>query len=292
METFLVQMLNGLVAVGLLLIVALGLNLIFGLLNIINFAHGAFFALGGFLLITVSRVVGDFSGNIWLGLLAAPLLMAAIALPIERTVIRPILSRPMSVSLLATYALTLILDEGSRMIWGAVPLRVDAPIGLMGSLSVLGSPFPVYRLFVIVVSIAVAVGLLIFLDKTSIGLCIKASSEDRLMSSCVGINIKQLFSIAFALGLAMAAIAGGIAAPIYTVYPGSGEIVIIDAFVVLVMGGLGSIRGTIVASIIVGLVRTVGSVFIAQWSIAMVFAALVIVLLLRPKGILNEGRLI
>ena len=292
METVVVQSLNALVAIGLLLIMSLGLNLLFGVLNVINFAHGAFFALGGFLLITVSRALGGFPGNVWLGILAAPIIMAVIALPIERTIIRPILSRPMSVSLLATYALTLVIDEASRMIWGAVPISVNAPLGLEGSVSVLGATFPVYRLFIIFISALVAVGLLIFLDKTKIGLCIKASSEDRLMSSCVGINIKRLFTITFALGLAMAAIAGAVAAPVYNVYPGAGEIVIIDAFVVLVMGGLGSIRGTMAASGIVGLVRTIGSVFIAQWSIAMVFAALIIVLLVRPRGIFNEGRMI
>jgi branched-subunit amino acid ABC-type transport system permease component len=280
------QVLNGLQASVLLMLITIGLTIIFGILLIVNFAHGSFYMIGAYLAVSIiSR-----AGNFWAALVLAPIIVGLGGALTERFIVRPMRGRPVVQTLLLTFGLALILDDSVRALWGPVPFSVSPPEWLQGTVRVFGISYPSYRLFIMLFGAAAALIVVLLLEYTTIGTVVRAASSDHEMVEAMGINTSALFLWVFALGAGLAAMSGVVAAPLLTVTPGMGASVIIDAFVILVLGGLGSLRGTVLAALIVGQIQTLGAVYLAQYASVLVFVLMGAVLLVRPRGILNLGR--
>ncbi|MGE0153206.1 MAG: branched-chain amino acid ABC transporter permease [Reyranellaceae bacterium] len=280
-------MLNGLVTGTLLMLITFGLTIIFGILLVVNFAHGSLYALGAYMAATITATTQHF----WLALVVVPIAVAVVGVLIERFAIRPMRQRTVIMTLLLTFGLTLILDEVTRLIWGTAPRAVPVPELLSGSVTAFGLTYPLYRLFIVVLGAALALLLYLFLEKTDLGTVIRAASSDAEIVQVMGINTSLLFTCVFALGCGLAGLSGVIAAPLRTVGPSMGTDIIVDAFVVLVLGGLGSLRGTVMAALLVGQVRMLGAAVISEYSSVLIFILMAGVLLVRPRGLLNLGRL-
>ncbi len=281
------QVLNGLVTGTLLMLITFGLTIIFGILLVVNFAHGSLYALGAYIAATITAMTQHF----WLALVLVPIAVAIVGVLIERFAIRPMRQRTVIMTLLLTFGLALIIDEVTRLIWGAAPRAVPVPELLSGAVSILGFTYPLYRLFIVALGAALALLLYLFLEKTDLGTVIRAASSDAEIVQVMGINTSLLFTCVFALGCGLAGLSGVIAAPLQTVGPSMGTDIIVDAFVVLVLGGLGSLRGTVMAALLVGQVRMLGAAVISEYSSVLTFVLMAGVLLVRPRGLLNLGRL-
>lgn len=257
----LVQMLNGLQLGILLFLVAAGLTLVFGVMDVINLAHGVQYMLGAYLMVTATVLTGSF----WLGL---PLALAAaliLGLVLERLVIRPLYGRDHLEQVLATFGVILFLSEGVKMVWGAAPLSIPMPEALSGSVRLMeGLNYPVYRLALLAAGLGVAALLYVLVTRTRTGMLLRAGATNAAMVSALGIDIKTLFAKVFAFGAMLAAFAGAMAGPILSVEPGMGDNLLILAFVVIVIGGIGSIRGAFVAALLVGLIDTLGRSFLTD----------------------------
>ncbi|MBC7280396.1 branched-chain amino acid ABC transporter permease [Hoeflea sp.] len=252
---FLEQILNGLQLGVMLFLMAAGLTLIFGVMGLINLAHGSLFMLGGF----VCAAVAAWSGSFWLGLIASLAAAAAMGALVEIVVIRRLYDRDHLDQVLATFALVLMFSEGVRFVFGSFPLYLDPPAFLAGAVILPGGlPYPAYRLAIIVAGLLVAIGLGLLISRTRLGMQIRAGESDREMIAALGVDIRFLYTVVFALGAALAGLAGAMVGAIQSVQIGMGEPVLILAFVVIVIGGIGSIRGALVAALIVGLVDTMG----------------------------------
>lgn len=284
---WLTQVLNGLVLGVLLLLITLGLTIIFGIVGVVNFAHGSLYMLGAYFAISIIAATGNF----WVGLIGAPLLVGAVGIVMERAVIRPVRKHPSIFTLLLTFGVALVLDEAVKIFWGALPYSIAAPSALSGTIRLIGLPYPVYRLFILGFGLGVTALLFLFLEKTDLGVVVRAASADSEMLEVMGINTSRLFMWVFALGSALAALGGVVAGPLLTVYPGMGVGIIIEAFVVLVLGGLGSLRGAIMAAALVSQVQALGAAVISEYALGIVFAMMAAILLLRPRGLLGQGRL-
>jgi len=282
---FLIQVLNG-VQYGLLLfLVASGLTLIFGIMGIINLAHGSFYMIGAYLAFSLTRLAGNF----WLGLAAGVVLAVLIGMALEWLVIRFLYERDHLYQVLLTYGLILIFEEIRSLVWGddvhgvQVPPALDFSIPLTDTLS-----YQVYRLAMSGICLAIAFGMYWLIQKTRLGMMIRAGSVNRDMAQSLGINIGLLYRLVFALGLALAAFAGMLAAPISSVYPGMGNQVLIISFVVVVIGGIGSVKGALVAALAIGLADTFGKVLLPQIAGMVVYLLMAAVLLWRPQGIFGR----
>ncbi|WP_048647285.1 branched-chain amino acid ABC transporter permease [Nitratireductor soli] len=252
---FIEQILNGLQFGVMLFLMAAGLTLIFGVMGLINLAHGSLFMVGAFACATVAAATGSF----WLGLVASLAAAAAAGAVVEILVIRRLYERNHLDQVLATFALILIFSEGTRWVFGSFPLYLDIPALLSGAVRLPGgAQYPVYRLAVIGVGIAVAIGLYLLIGKTRLGMRIRAGESDREMIAALGIDIGTLYTLVFALGAALAGLAGAMVGALQSVQVGMGEPVLILAFVVIVIGGIGSIKGALIGSILVGLTETLG----------------------------------
>jgi branched-chain amino acid transport system permease protein len=252
---FLEQILNGLQLGVMLFLMAAGLTLIFGVMGLINLAHGSLFMVGGFVCAAVAAATGSF----WLGLIASLVAAAALGAIIEIVVIRRLYDRDHLDQVLATFALVLMFSEGVRFIFGSFPLYLDPPAILAGPVTLPGGlPYPAYRLAIIVAGLVVAIGLGLLISRTRLGMQIRAGEADREMIAALGVDIRFLYTVVFALGAALAGFAGALVGALQSVQVGMGEPVLILAFVVIVIGGIGSIRGALVAALIVGLVDTLG----------------------------------
>ena len=248
------QLLNGLQAGTMLFLMAAGLTLVFGVMGLINLAHGSLYMVGAFAAATAAALTGSF-------LLALVAALAAAALAgaiVEVAVLRRLYRRDHLDQVLATFALILIFSEGTRLIFGSFPLYLDVPKALSGTVHLGTLSYPLYRLFIIVVGIAVAVGLYVLINRTRLGVQIRAGEADREMIAALGIDIARLYTVVFALGAALAGLAGAMIGPIQSVQVGMGEPVLIMAFVVVVIGGIGSIHGALVGAILVGVTDTLG----------------------------------
>ena len=278
--------LNG-VAIGmLLLLVASGLSLIFGLMGVVNFAHGSLFMIGAY----VGLVVFDSSGVFLLALLVAPFLVAGIGIVMEFLTLRPLYGRDPLYQILLTFGIALILDEAVVLVWGPNALSFPTPSWAAGILDVAGATFPVYRAVVIAVGAAVAVAVYLFLQRTRYGLVVRAGTDNRKMVEASGINVKRAFTIMFAVGAGMAAIGGVVAGPMMAAYPAMGTDMVIEAFVVVVIGGLGSFRGSVVGALLAGLVQSFGNFYVPEASSILIFVLMVVVLVVRPAGLFGtEG---
>jgi urea ABC transporter permease protein UrtB len=275
---------NG-IAIGMLFfLVAAGLSLIFGLMGVINFAHGSLYMIGAY----VGLVVFDRSDLFLLALLIVPFVIAGIGVVMEYCTLRPLYDRDPIYQILLTFGLALVFDEAVTLIWGLNALNFSRPAWLTGTVSLGAGQFPFYRVFVIVLGAVVGAGLYLFLERTRFGLVVRAGTNNRDMVELCGINVKRAFTVVFGVGAGMAAVAGVAAGPIFSVYPEMGTEMIIEAFAVVVIGGLGSFRGSLVGALAVGLLQAFGNYFLVNFSSMLVFALMIVVLLVRPHGLLGD----
>ncbi|HUF86015.1 MAG TPA: branched-chain amino acid ABC transporter permease [Thermohalobaculum sp.] len=253
------QLLNGLQLGVMLFLMAAGLTLVFGVMGLINLAHGALYMTGAFVCAWVAGMTGSF----WAGLLAAVPAAALVGALVEVAVIRRLYARDHLDQVLATFALILVFSEGARMIFGARPMWLDIPEALTGHVSLPGgAAYPVYRLAIIAVGLAVAAGLFWLIRRTRLGMRIRAGASDREMIGALGVDIARLYTVVFALGAGLAGLAGAMVGALQSVQVGMGEPVLILAFVTIVIGGIGSIRGALVGALLVGVVDTMGRIFL------------------------------
>ncbi|HVU41087.1 MAG TPA: branched-chain amino acid ABC transporter permease [Xanthobacteraceae bacterium] len=296
---FIEQCLNGVQLGMLLFLLAAGLTLIFGIMDLVNLAHGSLYMLGAYFAATFAAVTGSFV----LGALLALLATAAAGMVLEVIAIRPLYGRPHLDHVLGTFGLLLFFNELVRLVWGPAGMTLSLPSEMLRAVQILpGLYYPLYRLVIILVALAVAALLYLVVMRTRLGMLIRAGASNREMVGALGINIKLLYTLVFGLGAALAGFAGLMQAPILTVQIGMGENILILAFVVIVIGGIGSIRGAFVAAIIVGLIDTLGRAFLpdilravlstnaaltlapalSSMSIYMLMAA---ILVIRPEGL-------
>ncbi len=258
LNLFLLQALNGLQLGILLFLVAAGLTLIFGVMDLINLAHGALYMVGAYLAATFTALTDSFL----LGLALALPATLAVGLVLELLVFRHLYGRDHLEQVLATFGLILILNEGVRIVWGSAPMSVPVPEFLSGSIPVVGTLlYPAYRLAIIAAGLVTALGLHLLVNHTRLGMLLRAGASNGPMVSALGIDIRRLFLAVFGLGAMLAGFAGAMVAPILSVDPGMGDSVLILTFVVIVIGGVGSVRGAFVASLLVGLADTLGRSF-------------------------------
>ncbi len=259
---FIEQVLNGLQFGIMLFLMAAGLTLIFGVMGLINLAHGSLYMVGAFVAATIAGVTGSF----FIALLGALVAAALTGALVELFVIRRLYNKDHLDQVLATFALILIFTEGTRWIFGSFPLFLNIPDYLAGSVTLLwGIQYPFYRLTLIVVGLLIAGGLGLLISKTRVGIQIRAGKNDREMIAALGVDISKLYTLVFALGAALAGLAGALVGTIQSVQVGMGEPVLILAFVVIVIGGIGSIKGALVGSILVGLTDTLGGILLPQF---------------------------
>lgn len=282
------QVFTGLVLGGIFVLLAIGLSLIFGLMTVVNFSHGALYMLGAYFGFTLIRHLGlDFG----VALVLAPLLVGAFGLGIERFLIRPLYGRSLDDPLLLTFGLSLVLIEAVRLIWGKTGLAFDPPRALAGAVNLGFTAFPVYRLFVIAVTVVVLVALWLFLEKTNVGLIIRAGSRDPLMVRALGFDLGRVWLAVFGIGTGLAGLAGVLAAPMRGVYAEMGVTMVIESFVVVVVGGMGSLVGAIVSGLLIGQVVGLTTFFSPKLAEIMVFIFMAVVLLVRPSGLSGEAGL-
>jgi branched-subunit amino acid ABC-type transport system permease component len=282
MDNFVIQLLNGLVTSMLLFVMAAGLSLIFGQMNVINLSHGAFYLLGGYIGLTAVRRFDSF----WLALLIAPLLVGALGLVIEYFFLRRLYGTERHLDqVLFTFGLALIASDMVQWTWGAYVESVSPPLLLAGQLPVYSLGFPIYRLTIILIGLLLALFLWLFMERTRLGAIVRAGVSDAQMVSGLGINIHLVFAGVFALGTALAALAGVIGAPVRTLYPGLDFEILILTLVVVVVGGLGSLKGAFFGSLLIGMADTFGKALWPAFSLFFIFAVMAVVLLLRPAGL-------
>jgi len=275
----------------LLFLISAGLTLIFGVLRVLNFAHGALFMIGAFIAWTIGTWAGGSSIGFFAALAVAALVLAILGSIIEITLLRRIYRAPHEFQLLLTFALVFIAGDVVKLIWGREDQSTPMPELLSGSTEAMGLVFPTYRLFLIAVGLLVAAGLWWLLHRTRWGILIRAATNDRDMLGALGTDTRRLFTTVFALGVALAGLGGALAAPrvpIVSVGPGLHVQVIIDAFVVVVIGGMGSVLGALVASLLVGIVNAWGVLALPGWSVVLTFACMAVVLIVRPWGLFGS----
>lgn len=278
------QLLNAAALSALLFLVSVGLSLVFGILRVVNFAHGMFYMLGAYLGFTVAARTGSF----WLALVVAPPVVGLLGAALERSSLRFIYRRPPIYQVLLTFGLSLIIEEAVRIVWGATAKSVDPPAWLQGSVGILGTVYPTYRLFLLVLGVVVGGGLWLFLRRTRAGLVIRAVAQNGEMAGCLGTDVARVRTLVFGFACALAGLGGVAAAPLLSAYLGMGIAVIVDAFVVVVIGGLGSIGGSMVGSLIVGAAQTWGGFFFSEIAMAIMYAVMAAVLIFRPWGLFGE----
>ncbi len=293
------QFLNGIQLGLLLFLLSAGLTLVFGIMDLVNLAHGSLYMIGAFFAATFTALTGSFVIGV---LLALPATLVA-GIVIEVTVLRTLYTRNHLDHVLATFGLILFFNELVRVVWGPAGLSIPLPGVLDGSVSlVLGITYPLYRLVIIIVSLAVAVGLYLLVTRTRIGMLIRAGASNRTMAGALGVNIQRLFTLVFGLGAALAGLAGMMIAPVTQASIGMGEQILILAFVVIVIGGIGSIRGALVGALLIGIIDTMGRSFLdvilliflppnaaetagPALSSMMIYILMALVLAIRPQGL-------
>jgi branched-chain amino acid transport system permease protein len=286
MELVFIQILNGLQYGLLIFLIASGLTLVFGMMGVINLAHGSFYMLGAYLALTLTSLVGDIFIALLIGVPLAFLFGAAI----EWLFVRHLYRSDHLQQVLLTFGLILIFNELQRILWGPRPHSVPIPSYLAGSVPLSNVlSYPVYRIVVAGICVALALAMMFVIRKTKVGRLIRAGESNPEMVEVLGIDSRILFRFVFAAGVALAAAAGMIAAPIESVYPGIGEQVLIISFVVVVIGGIGSVKGAFVGALLIGLADAFGKVFLPQFASFMVYALMAAVLVARPGGLFGRA---
>jgi len=293
------QLLNGLQYGLMLFLIAAGLTLVFGIMDVLNLAHGSLYMIGAYLAATIARA----SCSFWIALPAAVVATGLIGLLLEITLMRRLYRRDHLAQVLATFAVILIADDSVRLLWGPAPILLSAPAALSGPVQILpGVLYPAYRLLIIAVGLVLALALYLFIAHTRTGMLVRAGSSNRDMARLMGARVERLFAIIFMLGAMLSAVAGALLGPLLAVEIGMGENILILALVVIVIGGIGSIRGAFVGAVLVGLVDTAGRAFLpdvlnhflagavaAQLGPALaaiaIYVLMAAVLFLRPQGL-------
>ena len=282
---YLIQLLNAIQYGLLLFLLASGLTLIFGIMGVINLAHGSFYMIGAYLAYGLAKLTGSF----WLAIPLGMVVALALGMVLETTLFSRLYKRDHLYQVLLTFGLILIFEELRSILFGddvhgvAVPALLDYSVRLTDTLS-----YPVYRLFITVVCLLLAAALYLVIHKTRLGMMIRAGSSNREMAASLGVNIPLLFALVFAFGTALAAFAGMIAAPLSSVFPGMGNQILILCFVVVVIGGIGSINGAMIASLAIGFADTFGKVIAPEYSGIAVYLLMAVILLWRPQGLANK----
>jgi branched-chain amino acid transport system permease protein len=283
-ELILMQLFSGVALGAILVITALGLSIIFGMMGVVNFAHGALFMVGAYAGLWVASLTGSF----WWGLLVAPIMIGAFGMLIEFVLIRRLYGRSIDDPLLLTFGLSYVLVEGVRIIFGSDGIPFPTPSQLTGVVDLGVGFFPIYRIFVVGLVFAVVVLLWLGLEKTKFGLIVRAGSRDPTMMRVLGVDISKVWLAVFGLGVGLAALGGVLAGPMRSVNPEMGALVLAEAFVVTVIGGLGSLVGAIIAGLVVGVVISMTALFAPEMATIVMFALMAIVLLIRPQGLFGK----
>lgn len=278
-----IQILNGLSFGFLLFLLGSGLSLMFGLMEIVNLSHGSYFMLGAYIGISVS----SWSGSFWLGAALAGLLMGLVGGFTERLLLRRLHLRALD-QVLLTFGFVYIFMDLSKWLWGGDPLSLAKPTLLKGSIDILGDSFPIYRLAIIMIGLSIAVLLWLFQEKTLVGAIVRAGVDDREMVTVLGININLIFTGVFSLGAFMAGFGGVIGGALLGAYQGMDLEVLILALVVVVVGGLGSLKGALLGSLLIGMLDNFGKTFFPDFAMVTIFLAMAVILLLKPSGLLGR----
>jgi branched-chain amino acid transport system permease protein len=281
------QLLVGFSRSMILFVVCAGLSFVLGVLRVPNIAHGSLYMIGAFATFSITKLFAG-SAGFWIALIAAPLLVAGVSLISERVLFCHLYQREHLMLLLFTFALMLIFGDLVKIVWGAEYRSVSAPALLKGSVSILGAPFPRYNLFLIIIGPLVAIALWFFTNKTRIGKISRAAAVDREMVGVLGINVSWVFGAAFVIGCYLAGLGGALVSPTVSITLGMDHTLIIEAFLIVIIGGLGNMWGALVGSLIFGVTQSLGVLFWPQFAIVFPYMAVVIVLLLRPKGLLKS----
>jgi branched-chain amino acid transport system permease protein len=268
-------------------LLALGLSLIFGMLTIVNFAHGAFFMVGAFLGVYFLGVTGNF----WFSLLLTPLAVGALGMLAERFLVRPLYGRGIDYPLLLTFGLSYVMVEAMRVVFGIEGMPTSTPAALRGAVNLGFGFFPLYRLFLIGATALVVLGLWLLIEKTRYGLIIRAGSRDPEIVRVLGVDISKVWLLVFGVGTAIAGLSGVLAAPTRAVNPEMGINVLAEAFVVTVVGGMGSLPGAVLAGLLVGIVFSMTSLFAPAYAELSIFVLMALVLLVRPQGFFGKAGL-
>ena len=287
LSSLLQQILVGLSRTTILFIVASGLSLVLGVLRIPNLAHGSFYMIGAFLTYSVATVVGGKAG-FWVALVAAPVGVALISLVIERGLFRHLYDREHLMLLLFTFSFTLVFGDIVKIIWGSDFRSISVPAVFQGSLSIFGLPLPRYNVFLLIIGPLVALGLWVLTQKTKIGKIARAAAVDREMVGAVGINVSLVFSAVFVIGCFLAGLGGALVAPTQNITQGMDHSIIMEAFLIVIVGGLGNIWGALLGALIFGLTDAVGILLWPQFAIVFPYAVVVIILMISPKGLLKS----
>lgn len=278
----------GLSRAMILFIVCAGMSFVLGVLRVPNVAHGSLYMIGAFSAYSISTLFGGGPAAFWMALILSPFVVALVSLIAERSLFCHLYQREHLMLLLFTFALMLILGDLVKLTWGADYRSMVAPDFLKGSVNLFGSSFPRYNLFLLIVGPIVAIGLWIFTNKTRIGKIARAAAVDREMVGAIGINVSWVFAFAFVLGCFLAGLGGALIAPTVSITIGMDHDIIIEAFLIVTIGGLGNMWGALVGSLIFGLTQSFGVLFWPQFAIVFPYAVVVIVLILRPRGILKS----
>ena len=283
-ELILMQLFSGVALGAILVITALGLSIIFGMLGVVNFAHGALFMVGAYAGLWVASLTGSF----WWGLLVAPIMIGVFGMAIEYVLIRPLYGRSIDDPLLLTFGLSYVLVEGVRIVFGSDGIPFPTPPLLTGVLDLGVGFFPTYRIFVVGVVFIVVLLLWLGLEKTRFGLIVRAGARDPTMMRVLGVDISKVWLLVFGLGVGLASLGGVLSGPMRSVNPEMGSLVLAEAFVVTVIGGLGSLLGSIIAGLVVGIVISMTALFAPEMATIVMFALMALVLLIRPQGLFGK----
>ena len=291
MDTLVIQILNSLFYASILFLIACGLTLVYGVMRIVNMAHGNLYALGAYVAAwSVGMVAGRFPpAALFLLLLVGAGAAALAGAILEPTMLRPLYRRAEEYQLLITFGLLLILEDLLRLVWGPYPLTASALPDALGSITILGATYPGYNIFVILIGALAAAALWAFVYKTRFGVMLRATSQDKRMAAALGVNVKRIYVQAFAIGCFMAGLGGAVVMPISGAVLGMGVDALILAFVVVVIGGLGSLEGALAGAIIVGVIRTLGITYFAEIELAVLYLIAAVVLFVRPAGLFGRA---
>ncbi|MGE0766649.1 MAG: branched-chain amino acid ABC transporter permease [Hyphomicrobiaceae bacterium] len=281
---FLTQGINALSQAALLFFLGVGLTLIFGIMRIVNFAHGTIYMLGAFMAFTVVHLTGSY----WAALMLAPLAVGLLGAGFEFAVLRRLYGREAHAFLMVTFGLALVVGEAVRLGWGSDALQVPAPPALSGVVFMLDEPFPVYRLFLAAAGIVMATLIWLALERTRLGLLIRATSQNAEMVHALGVDVKLIRSAVFGIGCGLAALGGVLAAPLVTASHGMAFAAVIDAFVIVIIGGMGSFLGSLIGALLVAFVQVFGNYYYPDLALAFMYLVMLCVLMVRPGGLLGK----
>lgn len=277
--------LHGLAYAGLLFLVSAGLTLIFGMMNVLNFAHAAMYMVGAYLSYTI---IMQMTGQFWMALIACPIILFIIGAVVERFLLRRVHAQGHLGELLLTFGLAYIITELVKWYWGNYPLAVNVTGFLSGTVPIFGITYPIYRIFIFGSAVFVGVIMALILYKTRLGIILRASVNDSEMTNTLGVNVPLVFMGVFAFGTALSGFAGVIAGPLLSTFPGMAQEILLDAFVVIVVGGFGSLGGAVVAALLIGQLQSFGVLLIPKLSVALVYLLMAIVLIIKPSGLFGE----